>query len=197
MTDRTERLSAVRHRCDSRGRHFFSIPQGYWGPVAQTMQIPFLAEAACSYLRQGAPRAFAVRAKAMAHAQDCAARLLSLALGYRPDASEGTAALCERPEQFLAAALRHLTQPTLSRQLMQLEEELGVKLFRRSQHHIVLTEAGMLLRRRAQELVDLADKTAREFTARETELMGEIAIGAGETRSMTFLSQAIRTFRER
>ena len=45
-----------------------------------------------------------------------------------------------------AAALLHLTQPTLSRQLMQLEEELGVKLFRRSQHHIVLTEAGMLLR---------------------------------------------------
>lgn len=55
----------------------------------------------------------------------------------------------------------------------------------------------MLLRRRAQELVDLADKTAREFAARETELMGEIAIGAGETRSMTFLSQAMRTFRER
>ena len=59
-----------------------------------------------------------------------------------------------------AAALLHLTQPTLSRQLMQLEEELGVKLFRRSQHHIVLTEAGMLLRRRAQEIVELAEKTA-------------------------------------
>ena len=55
----------------------------------------------------------------------------------------------------------------------------------------------MLLRRRAQELVDLADKTAREFTMRETELMGEIAIGAGETRSMTFLSKAIRTFQQR
>ena len=96
-----------------------------------------------------------------------------------------------------AAALLHLTQPTLSRQLMQLEEELGVQLFHRSRYHIVLTEEGMLLRRRAQELVDLADKTAREFTMRETELMGEIAIGAGETRSMTFLSQAIRTFRER
>ena len=96
-----------------------------------------------------------------------------------------------------AAALLHLTQPTLSRQLMQLEEELGVQLFHRSRYHIVLTDEGMLLRRRAQELVDLADKTAREFAARETELMGEIAIGAGETRSMTFLSQAIRTFRER
>ena len=96
-----------------------------------------------------------------------------------------------------AAALLHLTQPTLSRQLMQLEEELGVQLFYRSRYHIVLTDEGMLLRRRAQELVDLADKTAREFAARETELMGEIAIGAGESRSMTFLSQAIRTFRER
>ena len=47
-----------------------------------------------------------------------------------------------------AAALLHLTQPTLSRQLMQLEEELGVQLFHRSRYHIVLTEEGMLLRRR-------------------------------------------------
>lgn len=96
-----------------------------------------------------------------------------------------------------AAALLHLTQPTLSRQLMQLEEELGVQLFRRSRYHIELTEDGMLLRRRAQELVDLAEKTTREFTMRETELMGEIAIGAGETRSMSFLSRTIVSFRER
>lgn len=96
-----------------------------------------------------------------------------------------------------AAALLHLTQPTLSRQLMQLEEELGVQLFHRSRYRIVLTDEGMLLRRRAQELVDLADKTTREFAARETELIGEIAIGAGETRSMSFLSRAIAAFRER
>ena len=96
-----------------------------------------------------------------------------------------------------AAALLHLTQPTISRQLMQLEEELGVQLFRRSRYHIELTEDGMLLRRRAQELVDLAEKTTREFTMRETELMGEIAIGAGETRSMSFLSRAMVSFRER
>ena len=96
-----------------------------------------------------------------------------------------------------AAALLHLTQPTLSRQLMQLEEELGVQLFRRSRYHIELTEDGMLLRRRAQELVDLAEKTTREFTMRETELMGEIAIGAGETQSMSFLSRAMVSFRER
>ena len=94
-----------------------------------------------------------------------------------------------------AAAMLHLTQPTLSRQLMQLEEELGVQLFQRSRYRIILTNDGMLLRRRAQELVDLADKTAREFSDRETELMGEIAIGAGETRSMTALSRAIPSFR--
>ena len=80
---------------------------------------------------------------------------------------------------------------------MQLEEELGVKLFQRSRYHIVLTDEGMRLRRRAQELVDLADKTTREFITGETELMGEIAIGAGETQSMSFLSQAIVSFRER
>ena len=61
-----------------------------------------------------------------------------------------------------AAALLHVTQPTLSRQLMQLEEELGVKLFRRSQYRVVLTDDGMLLRRRAQEIVELADKAERE-----------------------------------
>lgn len=94
-----------------------------------------------------------------------------------------------------AAALLHLTQPTLSRQLMQLEEELGVQLFHRSRYHIVLTDEGMLLRRRAQELVDLAEKTEREVACRETELMGEISIGAGETRSMSFLSRAMVSFR--
>lgn len=95
-----------------------------------------------------------------------------------------------------AAALLHVTQPTLSRQLMQLEAELGVKLFRRSQYRVILTEDGMLLRRRAQEIVELADKAERELQHHETELTGEIAIGCGETRSMTFLSQHIREFRE-
>lgn len=70
---------------------------------------------------------------------------------------------------------------------MQLEEELGVKLFRRSQHHIVLTtEAGMLLRRRAQEIVELAEKTARAPTGEE--ITGRISIGSGDLRSMTYLA---------
>ena len=66
-----------------------------------------------------------------------------------------------------AANLLHLTQPTLSRQLMQLEEELGVSLFRRSRHRIILTEDGMLLRRRAEEIVSLADKTKDDFQHRQ------------------------------
>ena len=95
-----------------------------------------------------------------------------------------------------AAALLHITQPTLSRQLMQLEEELGVKLFRRSQYHVFLTEDGMLLRRHAQEIVELADKTAREFSHRDAEIAGEIAIGCGETAAMTGLSRHIAAFRK-
>ena len=77
-----------------------------------------------------------------------------------------------------AASLLHVTQPTLSRQLMQLEEELGVKLFHRSKYRIILTDDGILLRRRAQEIVDLANKTEQEFQ-RQEELSGEISIGAG------------------
>lgn len=94
-----------------------------------------------------------------------------------------------------AAALLHVTQPTLSRQLMQLEDELGVQLFRRSQYRVILTEDGMLLRRRAQEIVELADKAERELQHHETELTGEVAIGCGESVAMTFLSEHIRAFR--
>ena len=75
-----------------------------------------------------------------------------------------------------AAALLHLTQPTLSRQLMQLEEELGVQLFQRSRYRIMLTEEGMLLRRRAQELVDAArgGSLAAQIAQNARELLGPI-----------------------
>ena len=94
-----------------------------------------------------------------------------------------------------AAALLHLTQPTLSRQLMQLEEELGVQLFYRSRYRIVLTDDGMLLRRRAQELVDLAEKTEREFR-RDPELRGEIAIGSGDLEGMHLLAGWLASFQK-
>ena len=96
-----------------------------------------------------------------------------------------------------AAELLHITQPTLSRQLMQLEEELGTKLFERSSHSIRLTEDGMLLRRRAQELVQLADSVEKEFRHSKEEMSGTISIGSGETGSMQELAEIIRDFQEK
>ena len=95
-----------------------------------------------------------------------------------------------------AAQLLHVTQPTLSRQLMQLEDELGVKLFERSNHSIVLTSDGLLLKRRAQEIASLAEKTKRELTT-EKELSGEIEIGSGEFKSFSLLADVIAAFSEK
>lgn len=96
-----------------------------------------------------------------------------------------------------AAALLHITQPTLSRQLMQMEEELGIKLFRRGKHNILLTEEGMLLRRRAQEIVDLTEKVAKELKREEETVSGEISIGCGETQNMKPLSEMIASFQQK
>lgn len=93
-----------------------------------------------------------------------------------------------------AAELLHITQPTLSRQLAQMEEELGVRLFTRGKHSITLTEDGMLLKRRAQEIVDLADKTRRDLKHDEQELSGKISIGSGEVKSMHVLADWIAKF---
>ena len=93
-----------------------------------------------------------------------------------------------------AATLLHLTQPTLSRQMIQLEEELGVKLFHRSKHRIVLTQEGMLLRRRAEEIISLANKTKEDLHHRQEQLSGTIAVGSGELRSSRFLTQLITAF---
>ena len=90
--------------------------------------------------------------------------------------------------------LLHITQPTLSRQLIQLEEELGVTLFQRSKHRIILTEDGMLLRRRANEIISLMEKTQQELTKECDDLVGEISIGCGETQNMSYLSQKIKEF---
>lgn len=96
-----------------------------------------------------------------------------------------------------AAALLHISQPTLSRQLMQMEEELGVKLFHRGKHNILLTEEGMLLRRRAEEIIDLAKKTEKELRHEEEAVSGEISIGCGETQNMKPLSEMIVSFQKK
>ncbi len=84
-----------------------------------------------------------------------------------------------------AAEILHITQPTLSRQMAELEEELDTRLFERSNRRISLTEAGMLLRRRAEELVTLADKTEQEFKTGGEELTGLISIGSGVTAAVS------------
>lgn len=97
-----------------------------------------------------------------------------------------------REENITAAAERlHVSQPTLSKQLMELEEQLGKKLFRRGNRKITLTEEGMFLRRRAQEIVELADKTESEFMAGGTKISGEVFIGGGETDGMRFIAEAV------
>ena len=93
-----------------------------------------------------------------------------------------------------AAEILHITQPTLSRQLMDLEEELGAKLFTRGKSRITLTEEGRLLRRRAEEIVDLASKTEREFGEQNNLIGGEISIGAGESYVMHVLADLMKKF---
>ena len=89
-----------------------------------------------------------------------------------------------------AAEALHVTQPTLSRQMMDLEEELGKTLFLRGKRRISLTEEGMFLRKRAQEIVDLVEKTESAFSDAEKEIRGEVWIGGGETDVMRLIARA-------
>lgn len=86
-----------------------------------------------------------------------------------------------------AGNLLHVTQPTLSRQIKDLEEELGKKLFVRSNYSVKLTDEGMLLRKRAEDIIDMVEKTEAEFKAMNDIVGGEIYIGAGESEGMKCL----------
>lgn len=96
-----------------------------------------------------------------------------------------------------AAGVLHITQPTLSRQIAQLEEEVGVKLFRRGGRGIVLTEEGILLRRRAEEILRLVDKTEKELKEQDELIEGTITIGCGETAAVEILIDALREFHQK
>lgn len=89
-----------------------------------------------------------------------------------------------------AAEALHVTQPTLSRQMMELEDELGKTLFLRGKRKISLTEEGMFLRKRAQEIVALVEKTESEFSAAEEAIGGDVYIGGGETDAMRLIARA-------
>lgn len=88
-----------------------------------------------------------------------------------------------------AAEALHLSQPTLSRQLMDMEQEFGKKLFIRGNRRITLTEDGMLLRQRAEDIIDLVDRTKTEITAVGDTVSGNVYIGAGETEVMRHLAK--------
>ena len=95
-----------------------------------------------------------------------------------------------------AAELLHVTQPTLSRQIMQLEEELECKLFHRSNHSIYLTKEGMRFKKRAQDIVALEERTRMEFKDKQNGMEGVIAIGSGETKGVCELAQVMKEFQK-
>ena len=101
-----------------------------------------------------------------------------------------------RTQNITAAAERlYITQPTLSKQLMDLEDELGAKLFERGKRRTTLTEDGMLLFQRAKEIVALADLTESAFRSTDERIAGDIAIGCGETKGMRLLVDAMKEMR--
>lgn len=89
-----------------------------------------------------------------------------------------------------AAEFLHLSQPTLSRQLKDMEDELGKQLFIRGNRHITLTEEGMLLRKRAEEIVDLVHKTEEDIKFSDEVISGSVYIGAGETDAVRLIAKA-------
>lgn len=95
-----------------------------------------------------------------------------------------------------AAEMLHVTQPTLSKQLKSLEDELGKKLFTRHSFSIRLTDAGMLLRSRAEDLVRMADKIEAEFVSLDEVTGGDLYLGLAESYQISLLAREIHTFKK-
>ena len=90
-----------------------------------------------------------------------------------------------------AAQRLFISQPTMSKQLKELEKELGTKLFVRTNYNIRLTEAGMLLRERAEDILSLVDKTEAEFKSLEEINSGDLYVGAPESESMGLFAEIV------
>ena len=90
-----------------------------------------------------------------------------------------------------AANVLHVTQPTLSRQIHELEEELGQRLFVRGSRNMRLTAEGMILRKRAEEIISMVDKTEAEFHSMSNVVSGDIYIGGGETEAVKLIAQIV------
>ena len=95
-----------------------------------------------------------------------------------------------------AAEVLHTSQPNLSRQLNDLEEEVGRKLFERGSRRITLTEEGMFLYKRAKEIVELLERTETDLTLFNEVTSGDVYIGAAETHAMRLIGHAIQSLRE-
>lgn len=96
-----------------------------------------------------------------------------------------------------AAEQLHITQPTLSRQLSAFEEELGTKLFVRSGKNITLTDEGILLKRRALEIVELEERTMEELRGTQEVIEGTVTVGCGEFAAVETLARICKQFKEK
>lgn len=102
-----------------------------------------------------------------------------------------------REESFTGAAnTLHLSQPTLSRQLKDLEEELGKQLFIRGSKKIELTDEGRILKKRAEEIISLVNKTENEISVSDDHIAGDVFIGAGETVGARTITKAAKCVRD-
>ena len=95
-----------------------------------------------------------------------------------------------------AAETLHLSQPTLSRQLKEMEDELGKQLMIRGNRRITLTEEGMILRKRAEEIIELVKKAEDEISLSDDIIAGDITIGAGETDGIRFIAKAAQSLQK-
>ena len=96
-----------------------------------------------------------------------------------------------------AARALHLTQPTLSRQIRELEEELGQTLFSRGGRELSLPREGLLLRQRAEEIVGLAEITEKEFRSLgEKTVSGDLSLGCGESKALSFVTDALKVLQD-
>lgn len=94
-----------------------------------------------------------------------------------------------------AAETLHVSQPTLSKQMKELEAELGKKLFKRGSASVSLTDEGMLLRKRAEDILGMVKKTTDEFKELDNITGGEVSIGCAESYLMKHLARVIKDFR--
>ncbi len=105
-------------------------------------------------------------------------------------------AIAREENMTRAAEILHVTQPTLSKQLKSLEEELGKKLFTRHSFSIKLTDEGLLLRNRAEDLIFMVDKITQEFVSLDDISGGDLYLGLAESYQLRFLARSIKKFKQ-